>query len=213
MADKHLLCKLANGVKIFYPEVTCDDDLLIVPDHRLNKMPAADIAESRSAYSAWLADYLFNATVELDKTQLAFASAIDKKGRPNASSLGDHAVFFEDFVVSEYVFPDNFAAVPDIASVKPMIGGADPYKSYCEEITADGDRPEMSREEYILEDYRNYLTFMLAQADQEQYWSDAIVPPDAPWRIYLSVIVKKIADEDGRGDAINEFYDCYFEAD
>jgi hypothetical protein len=207
-----------------YPAELVHDKFVLLKDYRLNDYPgkAAGCLDESVDYFPWLADYLYECTVELTPEQRYF-QAYDTEHNFGAYMLGHVAGICQSSVCSYYEFPDDFAKNPDITRALGKVD--DPYAEYLE--SWPGDEPLMSKEEFVINEYGYHLTKLRDEALFALYWPDfvelepmhwvlgikepKIEPADAAWRVHLSCILKNIPDKAARRKELESFYNEYWD--
>jgi len=224
MESIHILKILSNGWEVPYPgNAFYRDNLLLSKDYRLNDFPGDHWSEDLNydAYLEWLQDYLFRCEIDLMTWQDWIPACIATNRDLDCASIGWHAGFYEFEAYSGpwYDFPDNFEETFDIEHLKGTID--DPYDEFLK-TSAWGDYPPPSKLEFILQQYG---VLLLNKKDEEQFqrywpgfvkmeplhWAFGVAdyrmePADSGWRVYLSLVLKRIPDRQKRIEALERFF-------
>ena len=209
--------------------------MVALKDYRLNGYPkdeeGGSVALPYADYLEWLADYLYEVGARLSPEQDAMFSRF-KGGEPcNAMvGIGMDAGMHDNLSRQHpcYAYPPDFEKDFDVERAVPL----DPYFSY-EEYYDDEMKEELSKEEYIREDYEWYIELREEKKGFQKYWpgfvhggdalpaflrymDDAVCdgrtePPDAGWRVLLSAVLKDIKEKGKRSDLLQRFFVGYFE--
>jgi hypothetical protein len=223
----HILKVLPNGWQVPYPEEAFySDDLLLLKDYRLNACPgnAGDEPLPYDDYLEWLQDYLYRCKIDLTDQQNWVPEKIAADPYFSCASIGWHGGFYES-IISRYPcydFPENFEETRDIDHLKGIVCD-DPYAEFLTGHAYDDPPPD--RLEFILREYGGLL---LRKKDEEQfqkYWpgfvsleplhwmfgmaEDQLEPADSAWRIYLSLVLKKIKSKKARIKELDRFFNEY----
>ena len=232
MESLHILKVLSNGWVVPYPEEVIYKDTLLLKDYRLNGFPcdAGATDMDYDAYLEWLQDYLMRCKIDLTSEQCKIYNYIITDKYFGCGFLGGEAGFYEasfGLHPAEYNFPENFEETFDINHLTGVVHD-DPYKeflTYCEE-DSDGIRP--TRLEFVLREYGRLLLMQSEAIQFQQYWpgfvkleplpwiagtsEENLEPADSAWRVYLSLILKRIQTKDGRIKELNRFFNAYGDA-
>jgi hypothetical protein len=226
MKSAPVLKVLSNGWEVPYPEEAFFRNyLLLLKDYRLNSMP--EKAWTRSflydEYVEWLQAYLFRCDeIDLMTWQSWIPARIATKRYLDCASIGRHAGFYESVLSMYhcYNFPENFEETFDIDHLKGTFDD-DPYAEMLKRGLLDDDPPP-DRLKFILQEYGGLL---LKKKDEEQfqrYWpgfvkleplhwafglaADNLEPADSAWRVYLSLVLKRINNKGARIKALDRFF-------
>lgn len=226
MKSSHILKVLANGREVPYPEEAFyQDNLLLIKDYRLNDFPGDHWSDDLNydAYLEWLQDYLFRCDeIDLIDGQDWLPERIATDRYLTCASIGWHAGFYESIISGYpcYDFPENFETTFDIDHLKGITDD-DPYAEFLM-LQGSEDEPPPNRLEFILREYGGLL---LRKKDEEQfqrYWpafvkleplnwafgvpDDRLEPADSGWRVYLSLVLKRINHKEERMKALDRFF-------
>lgn len=230
MKSNHIIKVLSNGWEVPYPEEAFyRDDLLLIKDYRLNDFPGDHWSEDLNydVYLEWLQDYLFQREIDLNALQNWIPEHIATDRYFDCASIGWHAGFYESIIsrYSCYDFPENFEETFEVDHLKGTFDD-DPYDQFLKTDVFD-DEPPPGKLEFILQQYGGLL---LKKKDEEQfqrYWpgfvkleplhwafglpEDRLEPADSGWRVYLSLILKRIPDRQERIKALDRFFNEYID--
>jgi hypothetical protein len=231
MEPRRILKALANGWQAPYPDEVVYKDMLLLKDYRLNDFPKD--AESKfiddGSYVEWLQDYLFRCTINLTDEQIKISNHIATDKYFGGAFLGGEAGFYESVhaLYPAYNYPDDFEETLNIENLTGIVY-ADPYAEFLTVCEDDIDEPKPSRLEFILQDYGHLLLMKIEEAEFLQYWPGFVkLEPlhsmfdlyegnlelaDSPWRVYLSLILKRIPSKSDRINELNRFFDEYADA-
>jgi len=180
----------------------------------------------------WQADYLFHADLPPEPIQQDLVKRISEMNPEDAVIVIGFNSGFDDVYYSRppyYTYPEDFEIDFDIARVKP----ADPeYGDDYDELD-DETKSEITRREYILEDYEGYKKNQEERKAFEKFWpgfiktNDLGTPslrwlksdinegreemPDFGWRVPLAVTLKKVPDKEKRIELLEKFIEAYRE--
>jgi hypothetical protein len=228
MEPRRIIKVLANGWEAPYPDEVHYGDMLLLKDYRLNGMPDGpkwDCIEY-DAYVEWLQDYLIRCKIDLTEEQCKIQNRIATDNYFTCGFLGGETGFCEGLHVlfPEYNFPEDFEETFDIDHLTG-VARDDPYANF---LTLGEDEPKPTRLEFILQDYGRLLMMKSDAMQFQQYWpgfvqleplhwisgltEGELEPTDSGWRVYLSIILKRIQDKDVRIKELNRFFDRYSDA-
>lgn len=230
MESRHILKVLANGWEVPYPDEVIYKDMLLLKDYRLNSYPenAGNNNIDYDSYVEWLQDYLVRCQIGMTVEQCKIRDHMVTDKYFDGAFLGWEAGFYECVhnLHRAYDFPEDFEVTLDTDHLKGLVYD-DPYEDYVKLLEDSGD-PKPSRLEFILEDYGRLLLMKREAAQFERYWLDFvklepidwisgqaeenIEPADSGWRVYLSLILKRIHARADRIKELNRFFDEYADA-
>lgn len=224
MKSNHILKVLSNGWEVPYPEEAFyEDNLLLLKDYRLNDFPGDHWSEDLNydAYLEWLQDYLFRCAIDLNSLQNWIPKRIATDRHHTCASIGWHAGFYESIIYRYpcYDFPENFETTFDIDHLKGITDD-DPYAEF---LTGRAyDDPPPGKLEFILREYGGLLLRKKDEVQFQRYWprfvkleplnwafgvpGDRLEPADSGWRVYLSLLLKRMNKMEDRVKALDRFF-------
>lgn len=230
LSNRLLMRTIAGGHKVPWPEPLTDNGYVFPKDYRMNDFPRTpeggnwyDIPDE--GYFSWLADYLPNNLPKFTPEQQKIADNLDTYRRLNGFWIGDRGGWYDNVAAShpKYEFPDNFADVGDLTVVAVRDGGFtyDEYVDSYQDLIGDDERL-MTQEEFLLDDFGWHLALEEEKRLFSQYWPDFrkmdgfnVVfmnfsvydePPDAGWRVYLGMVLRRIENKAYRIKELKDFY-------
>jgi len=231
MKSHRILRVLPNGWEIPYPDEVVCKDMLLLKDYRLNDFPKD--AESKliddGSYVEWLQDYLIRCEINLTEEQCKISNHIATDKYFDCASFGWEAGFYENShgLYPKYNFPDDFEETLNIENLTGIFDD-DPYADFLTICEDDIDEPKPSRLEFILQDYGHLLLMKSEDVQFRQYWPSFVkLAPmhwmfglhegdlelaDSAWRVYLSLVLKRIPSKADRIKELNRFFDEYADA-
>ncbi len=228
MESHRILRVLSNGWEIPYPHEVVYKDMLLLKDYRLNDFPKD--ADSKfiddEFYVEWLQDYLIRCEISLTEEQLKVSNYIAADKYFDCASLGWEAGFYESVhaLSPAYDFPDDFEETLNIENLTGIFND-DPYAEFLKVCADDIDEPKPSRLEFILQEYGQLLLMKSEEVQFQKYWPGFVkLEPlhwmfglhegdlelaDSAWRVYLSLVLKRIPSKSDRIKELNRFFDEY----
>jgi len=228
MESRRILKVLANGWEVPCPYEVIYKDTLLLKDYRLNDFPKD--AESRfiddGSYVEWLQDYLFRCAINLTDEQIKISSHIAADKYFGGAYIGWHAGFYESVqgLYPAYNYPDDFEETLNIENLTGIVDD-DPYAEFLKICEDDIDEPKPSRLAFILQDYGHLLLKKTEEAEFQRYWPGFVkLEPlhwmfglhesnlelaDSAWRVYLSLVLKRISSKSDRIKELTRFFDEY----
>jgi len=230
LSNRILKQTIAGGHEVPWPEPLGDQGYVFPKDYRMNAYPRTpegniwyDVPDDD--YFSWLADYLPNNLPRFTPEQQKIADNLDHNRRLNGFWIGDRGGWYESEAASRlnYEFPCNFADTGDLTTAMLQEGRYtyDDYVDANKDIIGDDERL-LTKEEVILEEFGWYLTLKEENRQFSMYWPDFrkmdgfnVVfmsisahdePPDAGWRIYLGMVLRRIKDKALRIKELEDFF-------
>jgi len=211
------------------------DIMAALKDYRLNGYPKNEEGENAALpyadYLEWLADYLYEADAQLSAEQeKMFSRFLGDEPSTAMVGIGMDAGLHDNLARCHpcYEYPPDFEKEFDVERAVPL----DPYFSY-EEYYDEEMKEEISKEEYIRDDYEWHIELQEEKMGLQKHWpgfthgSDEIFsflrstddtvcdgrtePPDAGWRVLLAAVLNDVAGKDRRVDLLHRFFIGYFE--
>lgn len=231
MEQRRVIKVLANGWQVPYPDEVVYKGMLLLKDYRLNDFPkVADLKPiDNVSYVEWLQDYLIRCEINLTEEQCKIGDHIATDKYFDCASLGWDAGCYENVhsLHPAYSFPGDFEETLDIKNLAGIVYD-DPYEDFLIGCEDDVDDPKPTRLEFILQDYGHLLLQKSEETQFQLYWpgftklepiqrmfgvdEDHLEIADSAWRVYLSLILKRIPSKANRIKELNRFFDEYADA-
>lgn len=232
MGNHRILKVLRNGCEVPYPEEIVYQEMLFLKDYRLNDFPIDGRGNLDEAvdYEEWLQSYLFTCDINLTEEQGRIQDYISANLDFSAALLGGIAGSYENShaLHPRCIFHDDFEVMLDFDNIRDITGD-DPYEDYLDGFPDYMEGDKLSKPEYILMDYGYYVLQTQEGIQFRKYWPEfkKIEPidwllfgvenqnceiPDSAWRIYLSLILKRIPQKSVRIEQLKRFYLEYQDA-
>jgi hypothetical protein len=228
-ADRILMRVIGAGVEIPWPDPLCFKGFVLAKDYRMNGFPRMPDGQPwyevpDEEYLAWLADYLPENLPPLTAEQKRLADHPEHDKLLDGFWIGEIAGWYESEGASRpnYEFPPDFLQTGDIHSAKLKEGGYT-YEYYYDSWKDDLAPDELlTREELIRDEFGWHLAkeeedkqFALLWPEFKKYDAYNIIfqtntlrhePPDAGWRVYLALVLRKIPEKTARIKELEQFY-------